>query len=51
MKIEFPYLEKNGQYFPIVEVTLRKDKKLIKIKALVDSGASFSVFRPEIAKS
>jgi hypothetical protein len=50
MKIEFPYLEKNGQYFPIVEVTLRKDKKLIKIKALVDSGAYFSVFRPEIAQ-
>jgi hypothetical protein len=50
MKIEFPYLEKDGQYFPIVEATLRKGKKLIRIKALVDSGASFSVFRPEIAQ-
>jgi len=50
MKIEFPYLEKDGQYFPIAEVTLRKGKKIIRIKALVDSGASFSVFRPEIAQ-
>jgi hypothetical protein len=50
MKIEFPYLEKDGQYFPIVEVTLRKGKKLIRIKALVDSGASFSIFRSEIAQ-
>jgi hypothetical protein len=50
MKIEFPYLEKDGQYFPIVEVTLKKGKKIIGIKALVDSGASFSVFRPEIAQ-
>ena len=50
MKTEFPYLEKNGQYFPVAQVTLRSRRKKIIANALVDSGASFSVFRPEIAE-
>lgn len=50
MKQEFSYFEKDGQWFPVIEVTLRHRKKEITIKALVDSGASFSVFRPEIAE-
>jgi hypothetical protein len=50
MKKEFHYLEKDGQYFPLIEVSLKKGKKLIRIKALVDSGTSFSVFRYEIAQ-
>lgn len=50
MKREFPYLEKDGQYFPIAEVTLRHAERVITVKALIDSGASFSVFHPEIAE-
>jgi hypothetical protein len=50
MKKEFSYLEKNGQYFPIVEVKLKNRKNELTVKALIDSGASFSVFRPEIAQ-
>ncbi len=50
MKKEFSYLEKDGQYFPIIEIKLRGPKKEITVKALIDSGASFSVFRPEIAE-
>ena len=46
----FSYLEKDGQYFPIVEVKLKSRKNELTVKALVDSGASFSVFRPEIAQ-
>lgn len=50
MKREFSYFEKDGQFFPIVEVILRHKRKGLTIKALVDSGASFSIFRPEIAE-
>lgn len=49
MKLEFSYLEKGGQYFPVVEITLSGSQNEITLKALVDSGASFSVFRAEIA--
>ena len=50
MRSEFPYLEKDGQHFPVVRVMLRSGRKKITVNALVDSGASFSVFRPEIAE-
>ena len=50
MKKTFSYLEKDGQYFPVIVISLRHRKKTIRINALVDSGASFSVFRPEIAQ-
>lgn len=50
MRSEFSYLEKGGQYFPVIEVTLVHDSRAISLKALVDSGASFSVFHPEVAE-
>jgi len=46
MSNSFSYLKKDNQYFPILEVNL---KRKLKVKALVDSGATLSVFRPEIA--
>lgn len=46
--LTFPYVRKGDQYFPVVDVTLRSPKQGLTIKALVDSGASFSVFRAEI---
>lgn len=50
MKKEFSYFKKDNQYFPIIEVKLKGFKNEINVKALIDSGASFSVFRPEIAQ-
>jgi hypothetical protein len=50
MKREFSYLEKDGQYFPVIDVKLGSRKNKLTVKALIDSGASFSVFRPEIAQ-
>lgn len=50
MKQIFSYLEKGGQYFPLIEVTLTQAKKEITVKALIDSGASFSIFHHEIAE-
>lgn len=50
MRLEFDYLKKRGQAFPVIDVELSNAGKIIKLKALVDSGASFSVFRPEVAE-
>ena len=46
--LTFPYLRKGAQYFPVVDVTLTGPRHTLAIKALVDSGASFSVFRAEV---
>lgn len=50
IKKEFSYIEQDGQFFPVIEIKLINNKKEINVKALIDSGASFSVFRPEIAQ-
>ncbi|OGX27188.1 MAG: hypothetical protein A3J51_00865 [Omnitrophica WOR_2 bacterium RIFCSPHIGHO2_02_FULL_45_21] len=49
MQLEFSYLRKGEQCFPIIDVKAQYKKKALTIKALVDSGASYSVFRLEIA--
>ncbi|MDP2950753.1 MAG: retropepsin-like aspartic protease [bacterium] len=49
MTKDFSYFQKDGQFFPIIDVVLRNKGKELKTKALIDSGASFSVFRAEIA--
>ena len=48
MKLEFPYFTKDGQRFPIIEIGLRHHTNTITLNALIDSGASLSVFRPEV---
>ena len=50
MKKEFNYLKKNNQYFPVINVVLQGPKRTEIFTALIDSGASFSVFRPEVAE-
>lgn len=50
MKKEFPYLKKEKQYFPLIEVLLKNRRKSINTKALIDSGACFSLFHYEIAE-
>jgi len=49
MKKEFSYLKKKDQYYPMVDVELIGPKRSLLVKALVDSGATYSIFRPEIA--
>jgi predicted aspartyl protease len=49
MKHEFPYLEKGDQAFPLIDVEIIGPKGTLMVKALIDSGATFSIFRPEIA--
>ncbi len=50
MRTVFPYFQKGSTFYPVVDITLGNKKRAITLKALVDSGASFSVFRPEIAE-
>jgi len=49
MRKAFSYLKKDSQYFPIIKVKLKGPKEELTAEALIDSGASFSVFRSEVA--
>jgi len=49
MKKEFSYLRKGEQAYPLIDVELIGPKGSLMVKALIDSGATFSIFRPEIA--
>ena len=47
--IEFPYILRKGKLYPIIPITLGKGRFRLKTQALVDSGATISVFRSSIA--
>src|SRR5258706_2831136 len=47
----FPYVRFHGKHYPLIPVTLRKGSHQLNTFALLDSGASISVFRPEISKA
>jgi len=49
MKLEFRYSQKDNQWYPTVKIACFGPKNRGTFLALVDSGASFSVFRAEIA--
>lgn len=49
MKYEYPYVKFRNQYFPLVPLKIKFKRKFINTLALVDSGASISLFKPEIA--
>ena len=45
----FPYSEIGNRYFPLVDIAIHSNFRIFKVRALVDSGASLSLFRPELA--
>ncbi len=47
---EFPYVNRRGQYYPIIPVTLRHGEREIRTEALVDSGATISTFQGDLAE-
>lgn len=49
MKYEYPYVKFRNQYFSLVPLKVEFKKRHINTLALVDSGASISLFKPEIA--
>lgn len=49
MRREFSYFKKGDQYYPLIDIELFGPKGSLIIKALVDSGSTFSIFQSEIA--
>ncbi|MCB4757446.1 MAG: retroviral-like aspartic protease family protein [Elusimicrobia bacterium] len=47
----FPYVRFHENTYPLIPVTVKKGRLEVNTFALLDSGASISVFRPEIAKA
>lgn len=39
-----------GEYFPVIDLDISYKKKAIKISTLVDSGATISVFKPQVGQ-
>jgi len=48
---EFPYVKFHGRSYPLIPIRLKNKKYSVNTFALIDSGASFSVFRPDIAQA
>lgn len=47
----FPYQKHpSGAFFPIIPLTVNYGRKRREVYALVDSGATISIFRPEVAE-
>lgn len=48
--ISYPYQRStNGNYFPIIDLKLYYKKIFLKTSALIDSGATISIFQEEVA--
>ncbi len=47
----FPYVRFHDRAYPLIPLTLKRGRFSVNTFALIDSGASISVFRPEIAKA
>jgi hypothetical protein len=39
-----------GEFFPVIPLAIHYKKKRVEVYALVDSGATTSIFRPEVAE-
>lgn len=48
--MEFSYVNRRGQHYPIISITLRHGDREIRTEALVDSGASISTFQGDLAQ-
>src|SRR5262245_46083957 len=48
---QYPYVRFHGKFYPLIPITLSRGEKSVNTFALLDSGASISVFRPEIAEA
>jgi hypothetical protein len=50
MKEEFSYLKKGDQAYPMIDVEIIGPRGSLIVKALIDSGSTYSIFRSEIAR-
>jgi predicted aspartyl protease len=49
MRKEFPYLKEGERSYPLIDIEIMGPKGSLMVKALVDSGATYSLFSSEIA--
>lgn len=49
MIFDFPYIRHRGQYMPLVFLTISCREKAISTHALVDAGATVSLFHKDVA--
>lgn len=47
----FPYYKTEGQWYPVIPVTLLYGTRFVATSGLVDSGASISLLQPEVAEA
>ena len=48
--MKFPYISFRGKYFPVIPVTLVSNGKTFETNAIVDSGATLSLFHAPIGR-
>lgn len=47
---KFKYKNIDGYYRPLLDITIRNGKKIIKYAVLVDSGADYNIFHMDMAR-
>jgi hypothetical protein len=50
MERSFSYFKKSEQWFPVIDIFIKGPGVTDRFKALVDSGAAYSVFRADVAE-
>lgn len=48
--MRYSYLQERGKFAPIIPIRLKSREEWVTFDAYVDSGATYSIFKPEIAE-
>lgn len=48
--MKYPYLQERGKFAPIIPIRLEGKSGWVTFDAYVDSGATYSIFKPEMAE-
>lgn len=48
--MKYPYLKEKGRFSPIIALRLKGEEEWVAFNAYIDSGATYSIFRAEVAE-
>lgn len=51
MKYEFDYIKIGNKFFPIIPFIVKNNKEFVPVNALVDSGATISLFNADVGRA